>query len=406
MSTARRTARLTQRGTAAVIGGAFVLALGSVLRIGELLAIGAAGMVLPCIAWLRVRRWASRSEIEAEVGHEPSRVIRGLPVSISATIKNRGRRSVVLQASVRAEFVQAPPRGTVRIVRGGSALLSSTSEAWRRGKHRIGPVDIELGDGAGLAFAAWSEPVHSETLVLPAFVPVEGAPTLPPEERAGGSTRRSPMRGTEFHGLREYQRGDDMRQIHWRASAKHGSLLIKELELLALPRFTVILDNRRLAFSDAANFELAISTAASLIAGLGRRGYGVKLVAADARSGDHGYGAAETDRLIERLALLEPAPITTMVEAIRRSVPAGRGGGVILVGPTNLDQASVDTAKVAGSRFGFCAALLIGPRSDGSAANQLMSQGWAVNLMNPTGNDAFDRRVPGEAWRRLLERAR
>ena len=36
--------------------------------------------------------------------------------------------------------------------------------------------------------------------------------------------------GTEMFGVREYRPGDSLRRIHWRSSARHGELIVREYE--------------------------------------------------------------------------------------------------------------------------------------------------------------------------------
>jgi len=36
--------------------------------------------------------------------------------------------------------------------------------------------------------------------------------------------------GTELFGVREYRPGDSLRRIHWRSSARHGKLVVREFE--------------------------------------------------------------------------------------------------------------------------------------------------------------------------------
>jgi hypothetical protein len=36
--------------------------------------------------------------------------------------------------------------------------------------------------------------------------------------------------GTELFGVREYRPGDSLRRIHWRSSARHGELVVREFE--------------------------------------------------------------------------------------------------------------------------------------------------------------------------------
>lgn len=408
MSSQRRRARLTRRGIAMLIGGTVILAGGAYLRVGELLALGACGVVLPIVAWGRVRAAGARAEVEVAISHTPARPVRGRPVTIRATLRNRSRRTLLADVSVGAPFVAEPPRASVRVPRGGVETVSSTSDASRRGRHRSGPVECSIGDGIGLAAVRWNEPAGVETIVLPAFTPVTGAPTLPPEENASGPARRSPMRGTEFHSLREYQRGDDLRQVHWRASAKHGSLLVRELEPLAMPRFTILLDDRRGSRPDPGRFELGVSLAASVAAGLSRRGSGIRLVTSEARVGAHEYGSAALERIVERLALAEASLHTSLVEAARRSAPPGRGGGLVLIAPPIADDASMGALLAVGRRFGWAGAIVVeaGDDDGSGTASTLRSAGWHVTRVSASGNARIDRSVPEEAWRQLLASAR
>ena len=48
--------------------------------------------------------------------------------------------------------------------------------------------------------------------------------------------------GSEFHSLREYVRGDDLRRISWKASARASELIVKETALEGVRRCTVVLD--------------------------------------------------------------------------------------------------------------------------------------------------------------------
>jgi uncharacterized protein (DUF58 family) len=60
-------------------------------------------------------------------------------------------------------------------------------------------------------FAALSERVHAREL--------EASVTAP---RSGS--------GSELFGVREYRPGDPLRRIHWRSSARHGELIVREYE--------------------------------------------------------------------------------------------------------------------------------------------------------------------------------
>ena len=47
---------------------------------------------------------------------------------------------------------------------------------------------------------------------------------------------------------REYRHGDPMRRVHWAATARHGSLMVRQEESVTTPEATIILDQRLSAY--------------------------------------------------------------------------------------------------------------------------------------------------------------
>jgi len=79
------------------------------------------------------------------------------------------------------------------------------------------------------------------------------------------TTTRAQRETTQINGVREYIYGDRISRIHWNATAKTGTWKSKEFERESLPKTIVLLDRTAAAYRDAAEFELAVSTAASLL---------------------------------------------------------------------------------------------------------------------------------------------
>lgn len=48
--------------------------------------------------------------------------------------------------------------------------------------------------------------------------------------------------GSELFGVREYRAGDSLRRIHWRSSARHGELVVREYEPPGVQTLAVVLD--------------------------------------------------------------------------------------------------------------------------------------------------------------------
>ena len=183
-----------------------------------------------------------------------------------------------------------------------------------------------------------------DVIVYPARVPV----TRPaPKAVTRGETiaERLGRRG-EFFGLREGRPGDDVRDVHWRSSARAGRLLVREYEDELARRVAIGVDNAlpediRDAIADAAvtpafeaqiaAVERAISIAASLAASYLEAGWSVELAARGAHV-PAGTGRMHEARIARALALLPYvsdqvafAPLPARVESVLvqpRAVPA------------------------------------------------------------------------------------
>lgn len=141
--------------------------------------------------------------------------------------------------------------------------------------------------------------------------------------------------------MREYAIGDEVRYLHWKATARTGRLMVREYADPAQPRFTTVLDTRRAAMSPAV-FEEAVEVAASLFYASASAGQHCRLVTstgADTPT-DSGLGAARV--LLDELALVtqnaaEDVPLlpSSMAAARRPGGSLERHGGS---GMTALDR--------------------------------------------------------------------
>lgn len=70
---------------------------------------------------------------------------------------------------------------------------------------------------------------------------------------------------TQINGVRDYVYGDRISRIHWNATAKTGTWKSKEFEHESLPKTMLVLDAHASGYVRPELFELAVSTAASLL---------------------------------------------------------------------------------------------------------------------------------------------
>ena len=73
----------------------------------------------------------------------------------------------------------------------------------------------------------------------------------------------------EFHTLREYAPGDDLRHVHWRSTARRGHLMMRQNEARRRTPVLVMLDVRSAAH-DRASFERAVEACASIVTAIER----------------------------------------------------------------------------------------------------------------------------------------
>ena len=134
----------------------------------------------------------------------------------------------------------------------------------RRAVIVVGPVRSVRGDPLGLARRSvrWTTPV--ELYVHPLLVSLAGASSGLLRDLEGQATRDLSDSDLSFHALRDYVPGDDRRYIHWRTSARRGSLMVKQFEDTRRTQTAIALATDPRDYADDDEFEIAVSVAASV----------------------------------------------------------------------------------------------------------------------------------------------
>lgn len=178
----------------------------------------------------------------------------------------------------------------------------------RRGKYRFLGFRVATKFPFALYRASRMVDASEDVLVYPRLLDVGtlAASGLSLGEGAGG---RVMGRGESLSGLRGFRDGDDLRDIHWKATARAGRLITKELDAAAARHVHLFFDSALPSDDEAAREEMerAVEIVASLVHHYLSRGYSVALTT---RSGYFaaGAGAAQRARLLLHLALLPLAP--------------------------------------------------------------------------------------------------
>jgi len=164
----------------------------------------------------------------------------------------------------------------------GATTLRYRVRCDRRGYHRVGPVLFESGDLFGLTRRFMSGTDTMFITVMPRVVPIDKY-SVPTHRPLGETTVRMRLfeDPTRIAGVREYEHGDPLRRVHWKASAKTGRLHSKIYEPSALQGANIILDFNAEAWrldAPGKRVEFGVTVAASLASHLAERGVELGLV--------------------------------------------------------------------------------------------------------------------------------
>jgi uncharacterized protein (DUF58 family) len=235
-------------------------------------------------------------------------------------------------------------RQAVGLAPRGRTVCEYTLQGHKRGYYRIGPLYVQSGDLFGMEESRQRQAPSDNLTIYPKIVPIRRLP-LP---------SFSPMGALRFHqplyedpsrvvGKRDYQSGDSLRRIDWKASAVAGKLQVRQFEPAISVEVSIFLnlsaqDYEPRSRIDAA--ELAIVTAASLAFYVGGKHQPVGLETngmdlLEPEQARHSIpvrrGNAQLMLLLEKLARLQLTDGTAFAELLREREPALSWGTTLLV---------------------------------------------------------------------------
>ncbi|HWI63409.1 MAG TPA: DUF58 domain-containing protein [Symbiobacteriaceae bacterium] len=113
----------------------------------------------------------------------------------------------------------------------------------RRGFYRLGPATLQGGDPFGYVHQSRTMDEPETLVVYPRIVPLDalGIPTRRPfgDLKSNDRLFEDPMR---FAGVREYQPGDPLNRVHWKASAAAGHLQVRLLDPSSNPGVAIFIN--------------------------------------------------------------------------------------------------------------------------------------------------------------------
>lgn len=218
-----------------------------------------------------------------------------------------------------------------------------TIECTERGFHRYGPATVETGDGFGFFSRKARFPDEEFLIVYPRLYTV--AELDLPRKNPFGNVRgrgylfEDPMRTV---GVRAWQSGDSPRRIHWKATARHQSLLSRVYEPSVEEQVLIFLNVATLARHWHGTIpellERVISVAASLAALAAEERLPVGLIANGSLPGSDqplrllpGRSPDQLTRILELLAAVTPFATDPIERLVVKEAPRLAWGATLVV---------------------------------------------------------------------------
>jgi uncharacterized protein (DUF58 family) len=258
----------------------------------------------------------------------PSRVRLGETVESTLTVTNPGPRRVrgILRDAWQPSAGAVRTRSSITIPPHERRTVTTRLTPFRRGERRAAHVTVRSFGPLGIA-------ARQATLLAPATLrvlpPFESRKHLPSRlarlrELDGRTSVMIRGQGTEFDSLREYVRGDDVRSIDWRATARRNDLVVRTWRPERDRRVVIVIDSGRTSAARINNeprIDTAYESALLLAALASRAGDRVDVVIYDRRVRGRVQGATGADllsRLVDTMAPVDPE----LIEMDWAAVPA------------------------------------------------------------------------------------
>jgi uncharacterized protein (DUF58 family) len=316
-----RAPSLTRRGQAWALGAALLLLTGAAAGSWRVAALGVAQLAALIAFYVgffptSVLIWRRHLELlwRVERGQNGAGFFAGRPFGLTVTLRNRAPRPLG-RARLRpfASSALTPPTAlTMQLGAAHEATATTEVLAQRAGFWFLHGAAVEIQDTLGLCTveAYFPSPLAVKILPRPSLrlqPPAERPQAGAPHDRLGLHALRHRGLGGDLRELREHAPGDPFKQIAWKATARTGRLMVRELDTETLMTHWLLVDvagTMREGRPGMARLDLAVDVAAAYARGALEAGDRVGLITFDgrivgeARAND---GAVHRLRIVERL---------------------------------------------------------------------------------------------------------
>jgi len=181
----------------------------------------------------------------------PTSAVQGRPFTVRLHLDWNARRTgrLLVRDPPPPGFHAPQSRMRFRLAPGGRSVASYTATPEERGVARFGPLAVRSRGPLGLVDRQSLIELEQEIRVYPDVIALAGRETtLAAASPWRHGMRRGPMagEGREFHQLRAYTLGDDVRLIDWKGFARRGRPIVREYRAERNQRVLLLIDGGRL----------------------------------------------------------------------------------------------------------------------------------------------------------------
>ena len=340
---------MTALGRTVVLIGIVAWIVGAKLGWKEMMIVAAA-----CVIALAISAFFTlgRTQLRVATAIVPPRVVAGERAVGEFTVTNVGKRRMLpvrLELPIGRAFASIDVPSLAHDHSFEEVIVIPTT---RRAVIQVGPTRSVRGDPLGLMRreVKWADEL--ELFVHPQTSRLQGVASGWLRDLEGRPTNDRSPTDVAFHTLREYVPGDDRRHVHWRTSARLNKLMVRQFIDNRRSHLGIVVDTDPGNYSDADEFELAVSMAASLGLRAIVDGQETSCVAGSAGVASHNGQA-----LLDGLARVElGVPAIDIQQTALRAAPVVNSASVIAV--VTGSALSLAEVQLAAQRFGSDPAIL------------------------------------------------
>lgn len=325
-----------------LLGGAAGVGAAWLLGLPELTALSLAATFAALVCGIRLRRSVVPG---IDLLLQPAVVHVGEPASLVLRVHNAGRRR------------SSPARVHGRLGTAGDGIIAVSAldpgrstepvvslPTTRRGLVHIDGLRCTLTDPLGWWARTSTIAAHATLVIRPRVHPLRAQALGVGHHHAATGARGRGHGGSvedELIGLRPYLRGDDLRLIHWRTSARRLHPHVVQVEPPARSAAVVVVLDNRAEAQEPGEFERAVEAAASIVVHFAGEGHPVRLLTAD--GWDSGPRAPATSGdLLDALGAVDRRHGTDLPRALRSAASEDTAAVVLCTATSAAIQVDLD----------------------------------------------------------------